>query len=257
MTIKSYFKNKLGIKRTLKILYKLRSLKSILHIFNLNKLALIHRTDKFGEHFYTQHYQNHLKRFQFKRIKLLEIGVGGYDDPLIGGNSLRMWKSYFPFGKIYALDIFEKSFLQESRIRIFKGSQIEKSIFAKISKEVDEFDVIIDDGSHINEHVIKSFQLYFPKLKNGGIYVIEDTQTSYWPNMGGELLERNNENTIYGYFKNLIDGLNYNEFMLENYRPTYFDLKIVSIHFYHNLIFIYKNENNEKSNVIVNGKRKF
>jgi hypothetical protein len=36
---------------------------------------------------------------------MLEIGVGGYDSPISGGESLRMWKTYFPFAKIFALDI--------------------------------------------------------------------------------------------------------------------------------------------------------
>jgi demethylmacrocin O-methyltransferase len=42
-------------------------------------------------------------------------------------------------------------------------------------------ELIIDDGSHINEHIITTFKHLFPRLKEGGYYVIEDTQTSYWP----------------------------------------------------------------------------
>ena len=63
---------------------------------NLDKLGRIYRTDKTGSHSYLEHYQLHLKKFKYKKINLLEIGVGGYKDPFYGAHSLRMWKKYFP-----------------------------------------------------------------------------------------------------------------------------------------------------------------
>jgi hypothetical protein len=238
----------------LKIRYKLRSLIAYFYMFNLNKLATVHKTDKNRFHFYTQHYQNHFKRFKFKKIKLLEIGVGGYDNPLSGGQSLRMWKSFFPFARIFSLDIFEKSFLQERRIKIFKGSQIDEDFLMTVCSKAGEFDLIIDDGSHINEHVIKTFEILFPKLKDGGIYVIEDTQTSYWKEYGGTSDNFNQDGTIYFFFKSLIDSLNNEEFILDNYKKTYYDKHIISMHFYHNMIFIYKGDNNELSNKVRDNK---
>ncbi|WP_179346242.1 class I SAM-dependent methyltransferase [Winogradskyella ursingii] len=248
-------KNKLSKNKQLKLKYKLRAYKAMLYPFNLSKIALIHKTDKFGNHNYTPKYQHHFRKFKFKRNNILEIGVGGYDNPYIGGNSLRMWKSYFPFSKIYSLDIYDKSFLQEKRIKIFQGSQVDEDFLDTIVNEVKTFDLIIDDGSHINEHVIKSFEYFFPKLKKGGIYVIEDTQTSYWDSYGGDSENFNNKETIYGYFKSLIDGLNNEEFIKDNYTKTYYDKHIISMHFYHNMIFIYKGDNDDKSNYIVNNKR--
>jgi hypothetical protein len=67
---------------------------------NLNILAMVFATDKGGEHSYTQHYKKHFEKYRFKRIKLLEIGVGGYDHPQKGGASLRMWKNYPVFSII-------------------------------------------------------------------------------------------------------------------------------------------------------------
>ena len=46
-------------------------------------------------------------------------------------------------------------------------------------------DVIIDDGSHIGEHVCTTFEALFPSMAAGGVYVIEDLHTSYWPSYGG------------------------------------------------------------------------
>jgi demethylmacrocin O-methyltransferase len=222
---------------------------------NLNQLARIYKTDKWGEHRYTPHYKTHLKKYRFKKINLLEIGVGGYEEPLAGGFSLRMWKKYFPFGKIYSVDIHDKSPLQEKRIKIYQGSQVDLNLLDQIVHEIGTIDVIIDDGSHINEHVITTFKHLFPKLKDGGVYVIEDTQTSYWEDFGGSSENLNDPKTMMNFFKNLTDSVNFMEFTKANYEPTYYDLHITSIHFYHNLIFIHKNLNDELSNKDMNQER--
>ena len=124
-----------------------------------------------------------------------------------------------------------------------------------VTEEIGEIDVIIDDGSHINEHVIETFNLLFPKLKDGGIYVIEDTQTSYWEEYGGDSKNLCNPKTMMNYFKSLTDALNNQEYIIPNYKQNYFDKKIVSMHFYHNMIFIYKGNNNEKSHGVVNNEK--
>lgn len=214
---------------------------------NLDSLGKIYRTDKIGSHYYTPHYESHFHRFKSKEINLLEIGVGGYDKPDKGGKSLRMWKKYFPVGKIYSIDIYDKSVHQESRIKIFQGSQIDENFLEMVTNEIGGIDIIVDDGSHINEHVIKTFSLLFPKLNDGGIYVIEDTQTSYWKEYGGDSEDLGNPKTIMNFFKNLTDALNNKEFAKPGYQPDYFDKNITSIHFYHNMIFIYKGKNDEPS----------
>ena len=223
--------------------------------FNLNRLAKIYGTDKVGDHNYTPHYISHFRKFKFKSINLLEIGVGGYNDIHKGANSLRMWKKYFPFGQIFGIDIFDKSPLEEPRIKIFRGSQVDVNFLEDVVMRTGELDIIIDDGSHINEHVIQTFKLLFPKLKDGGIYVIEDTQTSYWEDFGGDSKDLKNSNTTMNFFKHLTDSMNNEEFVIDRYEKTIFDKKIVSMHFYHNLIFIYKGDNNEKSNQVVDNRR--
>lgn len=257
MNFITLIKNKISYKKRLKLKYKLRTFRASLYPYNLCKIAAIHKTDKFGSHFYTPHYHNHFKKYKFRKNNILEIGVGGYGNPLNGGNSLRMWKSYFPFSKIYALDIYDKSFLQERRIKIFKGSQVDTDFLEKMTIEIGDIDMIIDDGSHINTHVIESFKYLFPKLKNGGIYVIEDTQTSYWEDYGGDSNNFDNKTTINGFFKSLTDCLNSEEFVIENYQKTFYDRHIISMHFYHNMIFIYKGDNDESSNHIVKNKKTY
>lgn len=216
---------------------------------DLIELAIRYGTDKWNSHWYIRHYQRHFRRLRRKRLKLLEIGVGGYGSPYQGGASLRMWKAYFPHAMIYGIDIYDKKAFEEDRIRIFQGSQDDPSFLNEVVREVGGLDIVIDDGSHINEHVIKSFQFLFPLLNDRAIYVVEDTQTSYWPNFGGSSIDHDNRDTIMGYFKSLIDGLNHEEFIRPGYAPSYFDTHIAGMSFYHNLVFIFKGSNTEGSNL--------
>jgi hypothetical protein len=250
MNIKNYLKKELSDLQIKKIRKTINFFKSIGHGNDLTKLAKIYKTDKWGDHFYTPHYTTHFKKFKYKKIILLEIGVGGNENPRLGGGSLRMWKKYFPKGKIFSIDIYDKSFHEEKRISIYKGSQIDKPFLMNLVAKTSKPDIIIDDGSHFNKHVIETFGVLFPMLKEGGIYVIEDVQSSYWPYFGGDNHDLNNPNTTMNFFKKLTDSLNYKEFIKPDYQPTYFDENIISIHFYHNLIFIYKGRNDENSNVI-------
>lgn len=218
----------------------------------LVNLAIRYGTDKWNSHWYMHHYQRHFRHLRRKRIKLLEIGVGGYGSPYQGGASLRMWKDYFPHAMIYGIDIHDKKAFEEDRIRIFQGSQDDPAFLEKVIRETGALDVVIDDGSHINEHVITSFKFLFPLLKDTAIYVVEDTQTSYWPRFGGSSTDPDDRRTIMGYFKSLIDCLNHEEFIRPGYTPSYFDTHITGMSFYHNLVFIFKGSNTEGSNLIKN-----
>jgi len=248
MSVKEYLKTKLSEKQIRSLSSLAKDIRTLGKRGNLDELARIYKTDKCGLHCYTPHYNEHFKRFRNKKVTVLEIGVGGHEDPKAGGASLRMWKKYFPLGSINAIDIFDKSAVQEKRINIFQGSQVDEQFLQGVIRKIGNPDIIIDDGSHINQHMIETFKILFPLLKDGGIYVVEDTQTSYWPAFGGDSERLDNPNTILNYLKKTTDCLNYEELMLTDYTPSYFDRKIVSMHFYHNLVFIYKGDNMEGSN---------
>jgi hypothetical protein len=215
---------------------------------DLNRLALYFETDKWGDHWYTQHYQQYFRPLRKKRLNLLEIGVGGYENSKRGGESLRMWKTYFRNARIVGVDLADKTHFRERRIDIRQCDQTDADVLKRLSAEYGGFDIIIDDGSHLNEHVIKTFGILFPLLRPNGIYAVEDAQTSYWPTWGGGI---DNSESLMAFFKNLTDGLNHVEFPVQDYSPTYFDQHIVEISFFHNLIIIRKGDNTERPNVPV------
>jgi len=174
----------------------------------------------------------------------LEIGVGGYENPCDGGNSLRMWKSYFRRSNVFGIDIFDKSGLNENRIRTFQGSQTDEVFLKSVVSKIGNIDIIIDDGSHINDHVIETFKILFPLISENAVYIIEDLQTAYWTKSGGidwgGSRDLNDPKTSMNFIKSLVDCINHKDFEDKDYKPTYFDENISSVHFYNKIAFIVK-----------------
>jgi hypothetical protein len=228
---------------------------------NLDKLAIKYKSDKYGSHFYTPIYQKYMEIKKNKKVNLFEIGVGGlepnvgYSGLKTGGESLRMWRDFFQKGTIVGLDIVKKDLDLGKRVKIFHGSQRDPKILDKIINKYKKFDFIIDDGSHNYKDVKFSFEYIFHSLKNGGYYFIEDTQSSYIRELGGDGVNLYNQNTVINYFKKIIDKINHKEIENPFYKADFFDKNITEIHFYHNLIVIKKNNNFEKSNILVNNRR--
>jgi hypothetical protein len=82
-------------------------------------------------------------------IRILEIGVKK-------GSSLRMWKNYFRNGLIYGLDIDPNcKMYEEDRISIEIGIQDDPEFLCGCFGGTDKFDVINDDGSHVNRHMTR------------------------------------------------------------------------------------------------------
>jgi hypothetical protein len=55
------------------------------------------------------------------------------------------------------------------------GNATDPSFIKQITEKYGTFDLILDDGSHTNRDVIKSFELLFPLLNDDGLYIVEDT----------------------------------------------------------------------------------
>ena len=219
---------------------------------DLDTLALINDTDKNTGHRYTKLYAQFLASYRKQPVKLLEIGIGGYAegsyvDPQLGGGSLRMWRTYFPRGRIFGIDIQDKSPHDERRIRTFRGSQADLAFLTEVIEQTGPIDIVIDDGSHNCGHVISSFEFLFPRMTDRGLYIVEDVQTSYWPEYGGDSIDPDRPTTTLGYFKRLIHGVNHAEQLGRSSEPTYYDKNIVGISFYHNLIVIEKAPNTDGS----------
>lgn len=215
--------------------------RALAHSSNLNRLAIIYGTDKWNRHWYTQHYQRYFRDLRKRPLKILEIGVGGYDDLSDGAQSLRMWKRFFPNSQIVGIDLYDKSHFSERRIDVLQCDQTDSEKLTEISRRYGGFDIVIDDGSHINQHVIQTFNTLFPLLKTPGFYCIEDLQTAYWSTWGAV-----SGSTSMDHLRSLTDCVNQAERPF--HQPDYFDQNITEIAFFHNLCILRKEPNNEVSN---------
>ena len=218
-----------------------------LRSMSLSELAEEFRSDKWGVHRYTPHYEHHFSALRDDATLVLELGIGGYSRERQGGASLKMWKWFFTRAQIVGVDIEDKSFVDRSRIRSYLGSQTDRALLERIVDEHGAPTVVIDDGSHRPQDVIDSFAILFPMLADHGVYAIEDIQTSYWPQWGGSL-DPDDPTTSMALVRRLLDGLNHEEFLDPGYEPSYTDQHVVAVHCYHNLVLIQKGENAEGSN---------
>lgn len=182
-------------------------------------------------HNYLPLYSKYFTENRFKVKKVLEIGVQTK-------RSVAMWRDFFPNAVIYEIDIDPRcEQYEEERIKILIGSQGDENFLTSLPND---FDIIIDDGSHIPQHQILSFKVLFPKMRSTGIYVIEDII---------------NNQTTANFIKGMIDNINYwpKNFSTRNWpkllhfpkEASYWDKHILGIAFYRYIAFIFKGNNPE------------
>ena len=178
-------------------------------------------------------YETYLSSYRKKPIRMLEYGIGH-------GGSLQMWKWYFhKKSLIVGVDIKARcKALEEDRVEIRIGDQGNKETHDKIHEEYGAFDIILDDGGHHMHEQIITFECMFPKLKEGGLYIVEDLHTSYSEKHGGGLLK---PNSFIEYSKGWIDHMHgWHKRFNKNLEPNYFTENISGIHYFDSIVVIEK-----------------
>lgn len=150
----------------------------------LSAIAVEMGTDKgpFG-HYYTSVYHDVLNIGRDTCKKVLEIGV-------LQGSSLRMWLKYFKNATVYGIDksfpFFEYKDNTGTRLKLFyadQGNPNDLNEFLRLHcmpSDKASFDLIVDDGSHMQHHQQISLACLFPFVKPGGVYIIEDVHMAFF-----------------------------------------------------------------------------
>lgn len=123
-------------------------------------------------------YDRYFSGLRGKPVRLLEIGVST-------GGSLEIWRRYFgPDATIVGLDLNPATRDNvDLPNRVYIGHQADPALLGTAIAENGPFDIVIDDGSHIAADQLATLRTLWPALVDGGIYVVEDTMTSYLPGL--------------------------------------------------------------------------
>lgn len=117
-------------------------------------------------------YEEAFRPYRDKENTILEIGVDT-------GGSMALWSKYFSNSKILGIDIKTSRFLEQFRDTNYpniRNITVTDAYDPVLVDFLPEFDIIIDDGPHWLSYQLKGIELYLPKLKVGGLMVIEDVE---------------------------------------------------------------------------------
>jgi len=185
-------------------------------------------------------YERHFSRYVGKKPVVVEVGI-------CRGGSAEMWKKWFGTdATIVGIDIDPNAFKLEHQtpgcIQV-EGNQGDPLFWDEFLKEYPEIDVFLDDGSHRVDHQILTLQKVWPHIKNGGVYMCEDTHTNYWPEYGGGLKL---PNTFLNYAKMISDTMNKEYYRGLDQHPDNMMFadhyaNLVGMHFYDSVVVMDKN----------------
>lgn len=154
---------------------------------------------------------------RYDPIKLLEIGV-------YNGNSMRTWCEYFPNATIVGIEKNDANPMSVDRAEVWFGNQSDIDFLQKVIEEYGDFDIIVDDGGHIWAEQLASFIYLIHFVKPGGMYIIEDLQTSF-----DRFWQKENEISMLEYLKNTVNTVMINPEQI-----------IESVEFYYRVAIIHK-----------------
>ena len=185
---------------------------------------------------YLNEWENIFYPFREKRINLFEIGV-------LNGGSLEIWGKYFRNAENIIgcdnNDSCQNLMFSDPRISVLIGEADSCEVEDQLSAITPFLDIVIDDGSHYAEDIIKAFVRYFKYVNNHGLYIIEDLHTSYWPDSESGL---NNPFSAISFLKRLSDLINYEhwqktasrvEFLSpfkDRYKVRFDEMELLQIH---------------------------
>lgn len=131
---------------------------------DLTEMSWSYNTDKGVQHNeFTRFYDEVFAPYRHEPLRLLEIGVA------LGG-SLMLWAEYFdhPSARIVGID-------KNPIRRNFSGRvEVICEDVLRWDPSGREFDIVVDDGSHRYVEVLAAFGKLWPRVRGGGLYVVED-----------------------------------------------------------------------------------
>jgi O-antigen biosynthesis protein len=151
-------------------------------------------------------YDRILAPYRDRPINLLAIGVRN-------GGSLGIWSEFFRnANKLVGCDISPECAdlgYPDPRITMVVGDANLDEIERAVTNCAARFDIVITDGSHTLGDIVSAFLRYFPKLEDGGIFIVEDLHRSDEQDIDGG---RHHADSLSAFF-NLLESVHSVEFL--------------------------------------------
>jgi len=199
----------------------------------LQNTGMKYRSDKFTYHGYHRFYHKYLPQDLQSKIDILEIGV-------LNLSSVYTWLELYPHSHITGFDI-DTIDRDIPRTHFVQGDQSNVESLKQLSTK--QYDVIIDDGSHIPSHQLLSFNYLFEYVKSGGTYIIENIETSYWKRGSLYGYDLGNDINIVDSFKKILDNVNHTFIETQDQQVN----NIESVVFAYNCVIITKKHSNDSN----------
>jgi cephalosporin hydroxylase len=125
-------------------------------------------TDKGTTHSYLELYQKILTPHKENYISIVEIGVKS-------GGSCSGFSDFFQNASVYGVDINFNNLIygkENPKIKYIEADGTHDSILNKIN--LNQIDLVLDDGSHIPDHQIKTVEIFLPYISKNGMFICED-----------------------------------------------------------------------------------
>jgi hypothetical protein len=194
---------------------------------------------------YFEIYENLFRKYVNKKITFVEVGVAM-------GGSLFMWRNYF--GKkanIIGIDLNpEAKKLSKFGFNIVIGDQSDKIFWKNFYSKIGKIDILLDDGGHTNIQQISTLANSVNNINDGGMIVVEDTQTSYMK----KGFNNPSSNSFINYSKYAIDSIHRRSPML-NFQQNIYSNKVYSIYYYESLVAFNIDSSKCEKNKIVSNKK--
>jgi 23S rRNA U2552 (ribose-2'-O)-methylase RlmE/FtsJ len=127
---------------------------------------------------YYKIYDEHFRPLRTFPLKIFEIGV-------YQGESTKVFADYFSRARIVGVDLHLPPIDLDGfdRITLLEGDQTDRTLLEGLADEhaPDGIDIVIEDAAHVGALSLATFEILFPRLRPGGLYVVEDWGTGYWP----------------------------------------------------------------------------
>lgn len=169
-------------------------------------------------------YDRTLRHLRGTPVRLLEIGV-------YHGGGLDQLRAYLgPDAVLVGVDIDQSAAdACAGRYQVAVGTQTDPEFLTSVVAEYGPFDVIIDDGGHTMAQQLITIETLFPLLADGGVFMVEDTHTSYWPEY------QDAEVTFMNWVKDRLDDINGYHHHTERELPVWTTM-VTGVHVYDSIV---------------------